>query len=159
MKAIWKWILGILLVLVVIGLFVGMAFLMHGGFSRGFETGGGQEFGQFERGPMMGQGQIYGFGAGPGRMMGGYGFISPFMLVCRFFLRLIPLALLALLVYGAYRFGTHKTNTQVSSASATTNLAAPAATVEETSAAKTCRKCGSELQEGWRNCPICGTKQ
>ena len=160
MKKIWKCVLGILLVLVVIGLFVGMAFLMHGGFARGVETRGVQEFGQFERGPMMGQGQIYGFGGGPGRMMSGFGFISPFMLVCRFFLRLIPLALLALIVYGAYRFGSHRTKAQASnSAAATASLAAPAAVVEETSAAKTCRKCGSELQEGWRNCPICGTKQ
>jgi hypothetical protein len=159
MKSIWKWILGILLVLVVVGLFVSLAFMLHGGFARGVDTRGVQEFGQFERGPMMGQGQIYGFGAGPGRMMGGYGFASPFLMVCRFFLRLIPLALLALLVYAAYRFGTHRTNAKVSSAAATTSLAAPDAAVSETSAIKACRKCGSVVQEGWNNCPNCGTKQ
>jgi len=161
MKSIWKWILGILLVLVVIGLFVGMAFLVHGGFGRGaIGNRGFQEYGQFERGPMMGQSQIYGYGGGPGWMMGGRGYgFSPLAFCGRFFGGLIPLILLALVVYAAYRIGKHKSTAVSSNNAATTSLAAPAAAASESPAAKTCRKCGAVVQEDWRNCPNCGTKQ
>ena len=160
MKSIWKWVLGILLVLVVIGLLVGSAFLLHGFGRGGIEAREFQGYGQFQRGPMMGEGQVFGFGGGPGRMMGGYGFGLPLIGICLFFLRgLIPLALLALVVYGAYRMGKHRTSAPDRNAVASTNLAAPATAAGETSAVKTCRKCGSVVQDEWRNCPICGTKQ
>lgn len=157
MKSIWKWILGIILVLVVVSLFVSMAYLMYGGgFSRQIGIGNIKEFGQFYRGPMMGQGQLYGFGGGPGHMMGRIGFISPFMFICRSFSRLVPLALLALLVYGAYRLGTRNSNLQVKT---NTVPSSPVMAEASTSSIKSCRKCGGEVQEGWNNCPMCGTKQ
>jgi len=161
MSKFWKWFLGILLVLVFIGLFVASAFLMHGGFARGgFDSRGFQQYGQFERGPMMGGGQFYGFGGGPGWMMGGggYGF-HPLAFCGRLFGGLIPLLLLALIIYGAYRLGRHKSPAAVSSNAESTSLAAPADEPSDAPIAKTCRKCGSPIQEDWRNCPICGTKQ
>jgi len=159
MKSIWKWVLGILLVLVVIGLLVGSAFLLHGFGRGGIEARDFQGYGQFQPGPMMGGGQIYGFD-GRGGMMGGRGFGFPLIGFCLFLLRgLIPLTLLALVVYGAYRMGTHRSSAPVSNAATPTSLAAPATAAGETSAVKTCRKCGSVVQDEWRNCPICGTKQ
>jgi hypothetical protein len=136
------------------------AFLFMGGFIRHDQVMGGaygfarpgymmdDRFGFGEYGPMMGGGTRF-----DGRipMMRGFGFFT-------FFGRLIPLALLGLLVYGAYRFGLKKSNPQVSA------VAAPSEAVVETSASdpvegRTCRKCGGIVQEDWRNCPYCGTKQ
>ena len=178
MNKTWKWILGILLVLVVVaGMVCAHSFLngtMRAGMiERGmFQSNGWDEFGP--HGQMMGG--EYGC-AGPGNMMGGgYGFVEPGNMMgggygfdergsmmrghgfFPFFGRLIPLALLGLLVYGAYRFGVKKSNPQVNAVVAPSEVAAEPI-VSETMGAKSCLKCGGMVQEDWRNCPYCGTKQ
>jgi hypothetical protein len=172
MKTFWKWFLGIGLVLVVLAVLVGSAFLMHGfrGESQrvGLQQEGGN--GQFEQGPMMrygngveGYGPMMGGGNGYGgrpSMMGGYGFF-PFM-GCLMLLRgLIPLLLLGLLVFGAYRMGKrnhwHRHQAEMAASPA---VVEPVKAPEPAAAAShNCRKCGGIVAEDWRNCPFCGTKQ
>ncbi len=98
MKNAWKWILGILLVLVILSI----PFLLHFAFGnnliRGFDGRGPMMmerfgpnhpgFGREFRGPMMG-------------MRGGFGFFGPFRLLGG----LVELALFGVLLYGAYWLG------------------------------------------------------
>lgn len=165
MSKTWKWILGIFVVLVVIGGIV-CATAFHLGFMRDGVVARGifQPYGCYgfdQRSPMMGGDYDY---YGPSPMMGGnYSFYGPSSFMrghgfFPFFGGLIPLALLGLLVYVAYRYGKNKSNAQVSS------VATGSAGLEEAPAAKavqghSCRKCGGMVQEDWQNCPYCGTKQ
>jgi hypothetical protein len=135
MKNFWKWILGIVIVLVVLfGLGIGARLLMANSLPARVT--------QFEgfRSPMMGD---RGFDHFDGRMpsMGMTHFGGGFMLLGWLF----PLALIGLLAYGAYRLG--KRRTMVLAAS--TPPAPPAV----------CPKCGQPVQEGWIHCPACGKKQ
>ena len=160
MSKIWKWVLGTVLVLVVIAVLVSIP-LMMGGFFRGgvaahgfVQSDGWNGFDR--RGPMMGGG--YGFD-GYCPMMGGYGFAFPMFGFGLLFLRgLIPLALLGLLVYGAFQLGKRKSNTPVSTVAATSEVVAESS-VPDASVSKTCRKCGGVVQDDWHNCPYCGAKQ
>jgi hypothetical protein len=166
MKNLWKWILGILVVMVVIGALVAVPLLMHG-LSRSevlvssgaVQKGGWNDFNQ--RGPMMGGGREFGFGLRH-PMMGGYRFGLPFMLMGLFFRGFIPLVLLGLLVYGAYRWGKRRSNAPGSSVAAITPVGNPevtGTTVVEPVGSLNCHKCGGVVQPDWRNCPYCGTKQ
>jgi len=165
MSKTWKWVLGTVLVLIVIAAII-CAIMFMGGFMRNgvavhgmFQPNGWNDFDQ--HGQMMGG--AYGY-SGHGYMMGGgYGFDgrSSMMRGHGFFPlfgRLIPLALLGLLVYGAYRLGMKKSNTQVSSVAATSEAVVESPASEPVDGT-TCRKCGGMVQEDWRNCPYCGTKQ
>ena len=60
---------------------------------------------------------------------------------------LLPLALIGLVIYGAYRLGTRKNNVVE-----TPTVQSPVAQV------RTCDKCGSVVQEGWNHCANCGRK-
>jgi hypothetical protein len=60
---------------------------------------------------------------------------------------LVPLALLGLVIYGAYRLGTRKNQV----------VAAPVAAAVQTPV-HTCTKCGQPVQEGWNHCASCGRK-
>jgi len=142
MKNFWKWILGIVIVLVVLfGLGIGARLLM--GNLLPASVGDVDGF----RSPMMGgRGYPGGFpgghmGFGGGHMLFGGGF----MLLGG----LLPLALLGLLVYGAFRLGKHR-----STPSMPVETAQPVAPV----AAGTCPKCGSTLQAGWNHCANCGKR-
>jgi hypothetical protein len=141
MKKVWKWILGILIVLVILAVLFALAFMFHNAFSRGISF---REIPQSRvwNGPMMGGGDGW---HRPG--MGVRGFM-PFGMFFAFFGGLIPLALLGLLVYGAYRLGKKRANI----AMAVPAAPAPALT-------QTCAKCGQAVQEDWKNCPYCGKKQ
>lgn len=160
MSKTWKWILGILLVLVIVGSIV-CAVAFHAGFMRTslverniFQP---HSWNGFDRnGPMMGG--DYGF-YNPGSMMRGYGFVPPLFGFGFALLRgLVPLTLLGLLVYGAYWFGKKKSNAQVN-AVATSSESVSGSPAPEPTEEKTCKKCGGIVQEDWRNCPYCGTKQ
>jgi len=74
----------------------------------------------------------------------------PFGMVFAFLCGLIPLALLGLLVYSAYRLGMKQANIA---------MAIPAAPVPSPAPIHTCAKCGQPVQEDWKNCPYCGKKQ
>lgn len=127
MKKVWKWILGILGVLALLAVLIGVPLLMHNAFGYGvarFDYDGPQV--------MMGGRGFYGHGMFP--MMGGMMFLMGFRW-------LIPLLLVGLVVYGAYRYGKRHSLP-----------AAPAAPQQ------TCPKCGQPVQPGWNNCASCGKK-
>ncbi len=110
MKNVWKWILGIVVVLLVVGVIVAVPYIMHSvwgtsygpGMMQGFEGRswrmpmhdfGGRGFDQF--GPMMG-----------GRGFGGVSlFFGGFMLLGGLLRLLVPLGVVALIVWFAYQQG------------------------------------------------------
>ena len=154
MKSIWKWILGIVVVLVVVAGLVGLGFVMYNRMSavavqRAIPNS------QTWNGPMnrVPGGRTFAPGIMP--MMGNRGFgrgFGPFAPGLMFFGllgRLIPIALLILLLYIAYRLG--KRNLAVSAAAAP---APPPAT-----ATHACPKCQTPVQDDWKHCPNCGEAQ
>jgi len=158
MKNLWKWILGILIVLVVgAGLF-GLGFVLHNRMGADFvhrtvirtpqssPDGSGVDKipdrfkpGPFRVGPRI---SIQRFGHG--------GFFSPFMpglMMFGFLGRLIPLAILLLLLYIAYQLGTRK---------AVPAAAAPSEPLPAAPITTPCPKCESPVQADWKHCPNCG---
>ena len=117
MKKVWKWVLGILLVLIVVTALVAVPLAMHSRFSANLPA---QRWMQNQRdfngapGPML-RNNPHGFSGEFGHMsprMGGgfsrFGGFMPFGLGFAFIggiLRLIPFALLGLLGYGLYQLG------------------------------------------------------
>ena len=120
MKKIWKWILGILIVLAVVAVLVAVPLVVmrtNPVAARGWNNGpmmpGNQlQPGQAPSGRNFQHPQVPGFEGQGGRMMGGgRGFnrgFSPFGFGAMFIgglLRLIPLVLLGLLLFGVYQLG------------------------------------------------------
>jgi hypothetical protein len=135
MKKAWKWILGILLVLVVVAALVAVPFVMRNYMTANFSSlatqqtapganqqapGTNPQAPGWNRGPTMNRnfdGQRQGpggFGGQRNPMMGGgrgfshFGGFTPFGYGFMFLgglLRLIPLALFGLLLYGVYQLG------------------------------------------------------
>lgn len=75
---------------------------------------------------------------GPGGMMGGWGY-SPFGWIGMAFMWLIPIGILALIIFGVAALVKSSGN------------ATPPAS--QTS----CPNCGKSTQADWQNCPYCGT--
>ena len=131
MKNFWKWVLGIVIVLVVLFVLgIGGRLLMYKLFPVS-----PVDFDGLRVPMMMGGRGLVGIGM-PHRSVGfmGSGW-------------LVPLALIGLVIYGAYRLGIRK-NTIVE----TPTVQSPVAQV------RTCDKCGSFVQEGWNHCANCGRK-
>lgn len=125
MKKIWKWVLGILLVVVVVGALVAVPFVMRSYMLANTTSNAGQTVPAWNGGPMMGgnQGgwqhpQVPGYNGqfdnrsgrrgGFERDFGSFNRFSPFGFGFMFLgglLRLIPLALFGLLLYGVYWLG------------------------------------------------------
>jgi hypothetical protein len=181
MKNIWKWILGVALVLLVVAGLAGLVFVFHNraanfayrtmlmtpGSPAGMSTpqpstGGAaatpQALGPDARGwrgPMMG-GRFQG---GPGAMMRGRGFGSydrgmpfgPGFMIIGGLMRLVPLALLVVLLVIAYRLGKRE-NAHATSPVAPIPAVAPTLT-------HVCAECGNNVQNDWKHCPNCGAKQ
>jgi hypothetical protein len=122
MKNAWKWILGVLLVLLVVAALVAVPFAMRSYMAA--NPGVLAQGRVFNGGPMMrgnngqqGNQPGFGFNGQRGPMMGGRGFergfsrfggFGPFGFGLMFLgglLRLIPLALFGLLLYGVYQLG------------------------------------------------------
>ncbi len=101
MKTVWKWLLGILVVVLVVG-----AFFAAGFFMRTHMLVGNAAVAPFHQGlnsgPMMRGGDDFGFRAGP-MMRGGRGFGGLFFLGGLGWLA--RLAFFGLLLYGAYWLG------------------------------------------------------
>jgi hypothetical protein len=152
MKNIWKWILGIVLVLVVVGALVAVPFVMRnymaanfsqsaaqgapqpnlqqrGPMMRGFNQPGQAPYNGF-RGPMMGGGRNFQRGF---MRFGGFGpFAMGFMFLGGLLHLAIPLLLLGLLLFGVYQLGKNAGRRSVQVVAAP--VAAPAApsAVDET---------------------------
>ena len=102
MKNIWKWILGVLLVLVVVAAVGVAAFAWRNHMGVAFRNGGAPFARGFDNGPMM-RGND-GWNNGPMPMMrgrGGFGFLGPLV----FLGGLVKLAFFGALLYGAYWLG------------------------------------------------------
>jgi hypothetical protein len=153
MRAIWKWIL------LFIGILV-LAFLVALPFFVGRSLG-------LARMPMM-----FMFGGRPGfgpAFGGGFGILAGLILFGRF---ILPLALIVLAAFGlaALLRGQPRLQAAANMAAASTAPAAatdvmqassapvePAAPAEQV-ATTPCAHCGSPLQTGWVACPYCGEK-
>ena len=164
MKKIWKWILGILIVLVVIAGLVGLAFVMRNNmFTANFHPVYG--FQPQQRGNLPPQGvnpQARGWNGPMMRggdgwvrpMMGGRGFgfspfgLMPFGFMFGGFMGLIPLALLALVFYAVYLIGKNSVKPASVAAMPTPAIATHA-----------CASCGAAVQDGSKFCSNCGEKQ
>ena len=162
MKKVWKWILGILLVLVIVAALVAVPFVMRNYMAANFNRaaqqtvpganpqapGANPQAPNGFRGPMMRgnnngqQGQFPGgFDDRGGPMMGGgrgfsrFGGFAPLgfgMMFIGGLLRLIPLALFGLLLYGVYQLGKRAgVRSTLSPAPVSTQPAPPAAASEE----------------------------
>ncbi len=124
MKKLWKWVLGIFIVIVIIAALVAVPFGLHkfmiarSGFNTQAQAQQGWNYnGPMERGDFHGNdGQQYdaprGFDQRGGPMMGagrfnnrGFGAFGFGLMFLGGLLRLIPLALFGLLLYGVYRLG------------------------------------------------------
>ncbi len=100
MKTVWKWILGILIVLLLVGAFAVAGFFWSG--HRTLAAVGGMPFHQgWNGGPMM-RGDDFGWQSGP-MMRGGRGFGGFFLLGGIGWL--LRLGFFGLLLYGAYWLG------------------------------------------------------
>lgn len=100
MKNIWKWILGVLLILVVVAALGAAAFAWRSHMGVAFQNGGVPFARGWDNGPMM-RGND---GLNNGPMMrgrGGFGFLGPIL----FLGGLVKLAFFGALLYGAYWLG------------------------------------------------------
>lgn len=149
MNNFWKWILGIVIVLVVLfGLGIGSHLLMRSIYPA--TTVGLDDFTR----PMMvrvtGSGEVEKFIA-PMVIGGGgitaYGGMMHHTVGYTRLGWLLPLALIGLVIYGAYRLGVRKNQV----------VAAPVAPAAQADV-RTCARCGSPVQEGWNHCASCGRK-
>lgn len=156
MKNIWKWVVGIVLVVVIVGGLVGAAFVLHNTMAANFSARANLPAGSapnvrpnpgvpggpgFFRPGMRGR-----FPGNGGPMMFGRGFgFSPVFFLFGGLTRLVPLALVILLIVGAYLLGKRAQP-----------AVAPAAAPLPTHA---CPKCGNAVQDDSKYCPSCGKKQ
>lgn len=166
MKKVWKWILGIVIVLVVVAGLVGLAFVMRNNMitanlrpGYGFQQQqpgnalpqGGNPQPRGWNGPMMRGGDGF-----RGPMMGGRGFgfsrfgmMGPFGFIFGGLMGLIPLGLLALVLFGAFLIGKNSVRP----------VAAMTATSTPAIATHACASCGTAVQDGSKFCSNCGEKQ
>lgn len=162
MKSIWTWILGTIVALAIIaGLagLAGLAFVWHTRMSTRIVE-------RVAPNARIWKGQVMPHGA-PDRVKPpsmGHGMemhrfrhhhAGPFALGSMFFGllgRLAPLAVLGLLLYGAYQLGKRHVPVPVATAAAP----APPSTVIET---HPCPKCENPVQDNWKHCPNCGETQ
>ena len=181
MKKIWKWIIGIVIVLVVAALVVGGVFLLRshfGGITRVVQMNrpgvqvpwnGKTPFNGNDNGQRGGPGNMPGFrqfgGGGYAYPMRGHGMMGfgmfPFAgifggLVCLGFLALVILGIVWL-VRGRNKSALVAAPVAaVAPANPVASEVAPTAPMVSTHA---CKKCGEPVQDNWKVCPYCGKKQ
>ena len=176
MRKVWKWVIGIVVVLVVVAALVGGAFLLRNHFATVFnisrlnQTGqqvpgnGRLPFGNNGNGQPRGPGfpgmmpyGNYGWD-GHGMNMRGYGMMGfgRRSLFGGIIGSLFSLGFLALIVLGVIWLVRilRKPAVVVAPVATPVEPVAPvAATVHP------CPKCGEPVQEGWKHCPNCGKRQ
>jgi hypothetical protein len=175
MRKVWKWIIGIVVVLVIAAALVGGAFLMRNHFANVFYAARpnqpGQQVpgngklpfgnkGEGQRGGPWGYPGMMPFGGdgwgGYGRHMRGFGMMGFGMMPFAGIIGgLFSLGLLTLLVLGIIWL--------VRSMRKPAAAAVPAATVSGVgtvaAAVHACSRCGEPVEEGWKHCPNCGKRQ
>jgi hypothetical protein len=160
MRAIWKWIIGIAIVLVVVGLIVGGVFLvrshLYNGIARVVQVPGGRV--PFNgRQPYNGPNWMMPYGGRGYPMMGGrFGFgLAPFVgiLGFLFFAGLVTLVILGIIWLARSQRRPQATATPMTMTAAQTPPPPQAASV------RVCKKCGQPVPEGASYCPNCGKKQ
>ena len=172
MRKVWKWVIGIVVVLVVVAALVGGAFLLRSHFMNASlaqrsirpvpQLPGNQQVGPFgnnQRGqPGMPGGMMpYGNNGGNRRGMRGpgmlgFGRMMPFGAL---FACLFGLGFLALLVLGIIWLVNRNRRPMVPVAAPVE----PAASAAPLVAIHTCSKCGEQVQDNWKHCPNCGKRQ
>lgn len=177
MRKVWKWIIGFVIVLVVVALVVGGAFLLRshfGGVAKVVQTyrinrprgqvppngkvpfnGNGQRGGPGWMMPYAGRGYYM---RGPGLF--GFGMMPFFGILGSLFF----LGFLVLVILGIVWLVRSQSKPQpVAAPSAFVATAAPATPEPPVSAptigVHTCKKCGQSVQDDWKHCPNCGKKQ
>lgn len=171
MKKVWKWVIGVVIVLVVVAALVGGAFLLRSHFANvvsiAKSTQHGLQVPGFDHGQRFpGMRQFGGDGwrgygmRGPGMM--GFGRRSMFGGLIG---GLFCLGFLALIGLGIYWLVKRLRKPAAASASVAT-FAAPVAAETSPVASETtiaevhpCTKCGEPVQDGWKHCPNCGKRQ
>ena len=173
MRKVWKWIIGIVIVLVVVAAVVGGAFLLRSNFNGiaravhvvrpgGQVPGTGQgPFGYNGQGQRGGPGWMMPFGGERGYHMRGPGMMGfgmfPFAGI---FGGLLFLGFLVLVVLGIVWFVRSQNRPQMAAASSNMTAASvPEPPVSSAVDVHPCKKCGQPVQEGWNHCPNCGKKQ
>ena len=158
MKNVWKWVIGIVIVLVIIASVVCASVFVRNqmvGFRN--EVGTFQSYGFNPHMQPGGQGFQF---DDHGGMMRGFGYFHPMVgFGSMFFRGLLPLVLLGLLVYGVYRLGVNNgTRTENKPGMDTNSVEAGAVSSEASIEELKCSKCSGVVEEGWRNCPHCGKR-
>jgi zinc-ribbon domain len=150
MKKAWKWVIGVVVVLIILAVLVGLGFVIRNNMHI-----------------IRGQAQIYrGYPERGPEMMpyGGFGYHmrGPFMMGNRWspfggFIRgLFMLGFLVLVVLGIiWLAGRGRTQNPVAATAAMPAGTLPAVPEEITTP---CKKCGRSLQAEWKVCPYCGKK-
>jgi hypothetical protein len=171
MKKVWKWVIGIVIVLVVVAALVTGAILLRNHFGLTRVTRLTQPgFGYGQRGPglrpfaygmpMRGYGMMgFGWGGLLGGLFGG--------LFCLGILALVVLGIIWLV--NRLRRPTTVSAPMANASSSVTPVAQPVAPVAPVAervassapvvATHSCKKCGELVQDGWTYCPNCGKKQ
>jgi hypothetical protein len=178
MKKVWKWVIGIVIVLVIVAVVVGGVFLLRSRFgsviaaNRLVRPGvqlpgpGNVQPGVPRQFPGMRPYGDNGWG-GPGMYMRGRGMMGfgGFNILGGLIRGLFNLGLLALAVLGVIWLVTRlrrpvATVTAAApvapaASAASTGEAAPVAALDAT---HPCPKCGQPVQENWKHCPNCGKR-
>jgi hypothetical protein len=155
MKKVWKWIIGIVLVIVVLAVLVGVSFIVRSDFHAGrvdVEAGPGY----YQRGPEMMPYGGFSHMRRPGMMSYGR------MPMGGFFSGLFSLGFLVLLVLGIIWFvqRLNKPSPAVVAPFTTMQGSVPVNTPAPVQAevVNPCKKCGKPIQDEWKVCPYCGKK-
>jgi hypothetical protein len=150
MKNVWKWIIGIVVGLVVLGVLAGVGLMVRSNF-HGYRAVAPIAPGFYQRGPEMMPYGGFGHMRGPEMMSRG------FMHFGGIFACLVGLGFLVLLVLGIIVLVRGLRKPLPATVLPAT---APAITPESTPVAiiNACKKCGKPLQDEWKACPFCGKK-
>jgi hypothetical protein len=145
MNKLWKWIIGILSVLVVVAVLVGVGFMVRSNF-HGYRANVQASPGFSQRGPEILPYHGFEYMRGPGMMRWG---MMPFG---GFFGGLFSLGFLVLVVLGIIWLARQVGTQRPVEVPATMPATIPAAIVNP------CKKCGKPIQDDWIVCPHCGKK-
>jgi hypothetical protein len=167
MKKGWKWVIGIVIVLVVVTALVVGAFLLRSHFANvvniaklnrpGVKVPG---YVPRQRFPGVDGWGVYGMHMrGPGIL--GFGRWNPLggIIVGVFCLGFLALVVLGIIWLVRRLRNPAAVSAAVSPAAPVTPIAEPVTPVVPVAAVHPCPKCGEPVQEGWKHCPNCGKKQ